>query len=102
MLDCYLEVLSCDADVYLVYLDGQNVGTLPPGDAIETVPGLERLEACDTQEHGGAGHNGDIRTNANQPGASATFRYDTCASVVVTGGERVVDCEPMYCSYWAH
>ncbi len=98
---CFLEVLNCDETAYLVFLDGESVGTLAPGDEIETVPGLERLESCSTDEFSGLAHNLDIRTNANQPGAATTFQYDHCASVIVSGGELHVDCEHMYCSYWS-
>lgn len=99
--ECFLEVLNCDDETWLLFLDGDNAGTLAPGSDIETLPGLERLESCGEDEYSGASHNLDIRTNANQPGAATTFRYDFCSSVVVAGGELHVDCEHFYCSYWA-
>ncbi|GEM_PF-2697875 len=100
--ECFLEVLNCDDQVYLVYLDGENIGTLPPGDGIETVPGLERLEACDTLTWSGATHNLDIRTKSSQPLTAASFAYDDCSSMVVIDGQVIVDCEHVYCSYWSH
>jgi hypothetical protein len=99
--ECFLEVLNCDDQVYLVYLDGDNAGTLTEGDDIETVPGLERLVLCEDQEYSGSSHNLDVRYNSNNPQASVTFRYDTCSSLIVANGQVNVDCDHMYCSYWS-
>ncbi len=99
--ECLLEVLNCDEELYLVYLDGENIGTLAEGDPIETVPGIESIHECDDFEFEGTRHNLDIRRTANTPHASVNFQYSVCSSIVISGGELHVDCEHVYCSFWS-